>query len=225
MFQDDRLAEVKENQYIAHGNRYWSIPMAADTNITKMNRNEILCLIIFIISLSLTFAQKELQYCSFFNNRAPKPQPSLKNCTWFRENSCCMQEEIDATFGRVKPLVGASPACQRYTNYLMCYICAPFQNQFYFRERLAVCEGFCDSWYRACGSAILKGSVISSLYTNGYAFCKSRSFLVNREEDCFYVDASLEWTSSGNVLRYQALLIIGLTFLSKYLLIQTFKWD
>jgi hypothetical protein len=55
---------------------------------------------------------------------------SLKNCTWFRENSCCMQEEIDATFDRVKPLVGASPACQRYTNYLMCYICAPYQNTF-----------------------------------------------------------------------------------------------
>lgn len=148
----------------------------------------------------ITAQTSDLMYCSFFDNRAPKPQPSLKNCTWFRENSCCMQEEIDATFGRVKPLVGASPACQRYTNYLMCYICAPYQNTFYFRERLTMCEGFCNSWYQACGSAILKGSVISSLYTNGKAFCKSRSFEVKNDKDCFYFHTSQDTTSSGNIL-------------------------
>lgn len=161
----------------------------------------------------------KLQYCSFFNNRAPKPQPSLKNCTWFRENSCCMQEEIDATFGRVKPLVGASPDCLRYTNYLMCYICDPLQDRFYCRERLTVCEDFCDSWYRACGSAILKGSIINSLYTNGGNFCESRSFVVEQNTDtCFRVDSALASINSGNYLQNNiGLLIIGPLIFCKHL--------
>lgn len=43
----------------------------------------------------------KLNYCSFFNNRAPSPQISLKNCTWYKENSCCLQQEIESTFSKV----------------------------------------------------------------------------------------------------------------------------
>ena len=136
------------------------------------------------------------QYCSFFNNRAPSAQPGIRNCTWFKENSCCLQQEIEATFGRVKPLQGASPACQRYVNYLMCYICAPDQNLFYQGERLTVCEQFCDAWYEACGLAVLKGSIIRDLYPNGRQFCRSRRFKVARTDGCFSFDIALD-TSSG----------------------------
>ena len=136
------------------------------------------------------------QYCSFFNNRAPSAQPGIRNCTWFKENSCCLQQEIEATFGRVKPLQGASPACQRYVNYLMCYICAPDQNLFYQGERLTVCEQFCDAWYEACGLAVLKGSIIRDLYPNGRQFCRSRRFKVARTDGCFSFDIALD-TSAG----------------------------
>ncbi len=44
---------------------------------------------------------KPLNYCSFFNNRAPSPQINLKNCTWYKENSCCLQSEIESTFSKV----------------------------------------------------------------------------------------------------------------------------
>lgn len=138
-------------------------------------------------------------YCSFFNNRAPKPQPSLKNCTWFIDYSCCYQEEIAVQFGRVKALPGASLACQKYTNYLMCYMCAPFQNIFYERERLTVCEEFCNEWYGACKSAILKGSVVGSLYKNGRDFCTSRSYEVATmsSKKCFFFDTKFDKTSNG----------------------------
>ncbi|XP_070187943.1 uncharacterized protein [Littorina saxatilis] len=134
---------------------------------------------------------KEIKYCPFFNNRAPEVQRNLKNCTWFKESSCCRQEEIDATFGRVKPLRGASPECQRYTNYLMCYICSPDQHRFYLMESLTVCEEFCQAWYDACKTAILKGSVIRSLYADGEAFCRSRRFKVDTVKNgkCFFFDA------------------------------------
>ena len=44
---------------------------------------------------------RPLNYCSFFNNRAPSPQINLKNCTWYKENSCCLQREIESTFSKV----------------------------------------------------------------------------------------------------------------------------
>ncbi|XP_052791192.1 uncharacterized protein LOC128225176 [Mya arenaria] len=141
-----------------------------------------------------------LDFCSFFNNRAPSPQPNLRNCTWFKKNSCCTQEEIDATFGTVKPLPGSTPECQRYTNYLMCYICAPFQNKFYRQEKLTVCEEFCNAWYAACSSAILKGSVIGRLYTNGREFCEKRNYQCEpmESQNCFTFDSALDNTSGAS---------------------------
>ena len=144
-------------------------------------------------------AKTELQFCTFFNNRAPEIQPGLKNCTWFKDNCCCRQDEIAATFGRVKPLRGASEKCQRYTNYLMCYICAPNQNIFYFRERLVVCERFCDAWYSACQTAILKGSKIKDLYSDGKGFCVDRLFKV-KNDNCFDFNPNLD-TSGSAVFR------------------------
>ncbi|KAL8575787.1 hypothetical protein ACOMHN_004973 [Nucella lapillus] len=144
---------------------------------------------------------KEPKYCSFFNNRAPEVQRNLKNCTWFKESSCCRQEEIDATFGRVKPLRGASPDCQRYTNYLMCYICSPDQYLFYLMESLTVSEEFCQSWFEACQTAILKGSVIKTLYENGKDFCESRRFNVDTVKNgkCFFFDARMDKNGAGAV--------------------------
>ncbi|XP_064627789.1 voltage-dependent calcium channel subunit alpha-2/delta-2-like [Lineus longissimus] len=127
---------------------------------------------------AMAVSDDEKPYCSFFANRAPTPQPLLKNCSMFKDNSCCLQQEIAATFGKVKPLKGSSRECQIHMNYLMCYICAPTQHMFYSRERLTVCEDFCDALYDACKSAILKGSLISHLYQNGRSFCLSRSFEV-----------------------------------------------
>ena len=53
-----------------------------------------------ILVAATSFVQP-LNYCSFFNNRAPSPQANLKNCTWYKENSCCLQAEIESTFSKV----------------------------------------------------------------------------------------------------------------------------
>ncbi|XP_060588609.1 riboflavin-binding protein-like [Ruditapes philippinarum] len=148
---------------------------------------DVLIVMCCYVTIGSGFDPDSLDFCSFFNNRAPSPQPSLRNCTWFKKNSCCKQEEIEATFGTVKPLPGSSPGCQRYTNFLMCYICAPNQNLFYGQEKLTVCEEFCNAWYSACSSAILKGSVIGDLYTNGREFCEKRNFMCEpmANKNCF----------------------------------------
>lgn len=154
-------------------------------------------------------------YCSFFNNRAPSTQINLRNCTWYKENSCCLQSEIESTFSKVKPLIGSSPLCQRYLNKLMCYICSPKQHKFYGKERLTVCVEFCTEMYNACAEAVLKGSKINEIYLNGVEFCKSRRFNIDYKmnDNCFYYDVFDEFSenyikNSVNSIKLNKLLIL-----------------
>lgn len=143
-----------------------------------------------LLALNESTANPSPNFCSFFNNRSPAKQPNLRNCTWFRDNSCCLQHEIDVTFARLKPLKGSNEDCQRYTNFLMCYICSPHQNTFYRKESLTVCEPFCDLFYNACKSAILKGTQVLNLYQDGREFCLSRRFLIGTDS-CFDINSTV----------------------------------
>jgi hypothetical protein len=127
-------------------------------------------------------------YCSFFSNRAPNPQPTLTNCTWFKENSCCHDNEVRLIFSQVRPLIGSSSECTRYLNVLMCYVCSPLQHVFYLSERLHVCLSYCDRMYKACATALMKGIPVGRLYANGREFCLSRRFEINdmlNSSSCF----------------------------------------
>ncbi|KAJ8018663.1 hypothetical protein HOLleu_43239 [Holothuria leucospilota] len=139
----------------------------------------------------------------------------MKNCTWYKEESCCTQIEIDETFKNMKPLQGSTPACQRHVNYLMCYICSPHQYIFYIYQKLTVCEEFCDAILTHCQDAILKGSRIKDLHSNGAQFCKSRNLEVDRKENgnCFYFDETEDNTlgSSGSFISQVG--ILSLTIL------------
>ncbi|GAB1600823.1 hedgehog-interacting protein [Argonauta hians] len=180
----------------------------------------VLCLVVIFFFSVYNVRSEDIQYCSFFSNRAPSPQPTLKNCTWFKSNCCCMQEEIAVTFSNVKPLPGANKKCQNYLNYLMCYICAPNQNLFYLRERLTVCKEFCNNFYEACRYAILKGSMIGNLYQNGSEFCLSRSFKVDDAVNgkCFNHDFPEETTEDAVSNIYPLLeLLIGTLILQSLL--------
>ena len=85
-------------------------------------------------------------------------------------------------------MIGSSEICQKYLNNLMCYICAPNQFKFYGKERLTVCSQYCDKMYDACGEAILKGSKINEIYSNGEEFCKSRRYNIDdiKKDKCFH---------------------------------------
>ena len=140
-------------------------------------------------------------FCTFFNNRAPDYQPNLKNCTWFKGNCCCRQVEIAATFGAMESLIGASEQCQRYTNYLMCYICDPGQSTFYIWQRLTVCREFCDKFLEACKFATLKGSTLED-YKSGTEFCLSRRYQVKdrSSNECFYFDEEMDPNFNNHAL-------------------------
>ena len=151
-------------------------------------------------------------YCPYFKNRAPAPQPSLKNCTWYKDNACCLQTELDLIFPQVLPPLGASDKCLRYTNFLMCYVCAPDQNLFYNDERLTVCEAFCDKWFAACGEAKLKGMKIKELFKSGKEFCQARKFSVGDTSgsNCFTYDAKVESSAQMNVPVFRVLWFVAI---------------
>lgn len=137
------------------------------------------------VTLSLNAEQN---YCPYFNNRGPSRQENLKNCTWYKENSCCVNSELEFAFSQLTPIPGASEKCTRYLNYLYCYICAPDQNTFFERSStLIVCEEFCDSIYNACRKAVLKGMKIEQMYANGTEFCEGRRFVTAKSSfrSCF----------------------------------------
>ncbi|KAJ7362049.1 hypothetical protein OS493_013137 [Desmophyllum pertusum] len=159
-------------------------------NMEKLSRMHlllVLCTVALVQGSHRAKISTTENYCPYFKNRAPAPQPSLKNCTWYKENACCLQTELDLIFPQVLPPLGASDRCLRYTNFLMCYVCAPDQNSFYKSERLTVCEAFCDKWFAACGDAKFKGMKIEQLFNSGKEFCQARKFSVRSvtEGDCF----------------------------------------
>ena len=150
----------------------------------KLNLSCIGIILLHVFAISTTAECASQHYCPYFKNRAPSPQINLENCTWFRENSCCLNHELNEIFSAITtPLKASSPACWKYTNYLMCYVCAPNQDIFYEDEKLTVCEEFCDRWYSSCKDGLWKGFVVRNLYKSGAEFCRARKFIVAEKND------------------------------------------
>jgi len=179
--------------------------------------------LVFHSSYFTVLVSCEEAYCPFYNNRGTSPQPFLKNCTWYKENACCQQIQIDYGFASVKPPQGASKKCLEQLNFLMCYICDPAQYKFYRNEYLTVCTEFCNNLYDACKDAILKGSVISNLYESGTKFCESRRFKVKQLDesgDCFYYNGPMK-SSAHSFTRH-----LSLTFsLAGSLVVKSILWS
>ena len=155
------------------------------------------------IQLATTGLCMESHYCPYFKNRAPSPQSNLGNCTWYKENSCCLNHELNEILSTFRtPFEATTEECRKHTNYLMCYVCAPNQETFYENERLTVCEEFCTRWYEACKDALWKGFSVSDLYTNVTEFCLARKFLVASQSDtitgCYTLEA--DTTSHGSMV-------------------------
>ena len=148
--------------------------------------------ILAVSPLMLMAVNGQQSFCSYFGNKSPSPQPGLANCTWYRDSSCCVNEEITSLFTQVEVPDRANGRCRNYINYLMCYVCDPRQNVFYDQERLTVCADFCDDLLSACSDAVLKGDRLGTRYgTNGTAYCLDRRFQVSSQsESCFTLEAS-----------------------------------
>ncbi|EDV28230.1 uncharacterized protein TRIADDRAFT_53636 [Trichoplax adhaerens] len=126
----------------------------------------------------LTNTTTSIKYCPYFHNRLARPQSQLSSCSWFRNQSCCYQAEIDSIFTDNIPLFNVNDQCRQSLTYLMCYICAPDQKDFYADRRLTICDDMCQDLYDACINATYKGDPIYYWYRNGREFCQGRQFQV-----------------------------------------------
>ena len=131
--------------------------------------------------------QTSPQYCPYFQNRAPSPQPSLQNCTWYKEKACCLNEELAIIFSNLLPMAGADKKCLEALNHLYCYVCSPDQSEFFAGDRLTVCVESCDVIHTNCANALLKDVPWQELYSNGTEFCGARKFHTKKAEsgECF----------------------------------------
>ena len=164
-----------------------------------------------LVILASSIGSGESQFCSFFGNRSPGPQPGLQNCTWYRESSCCSNDEITSLFTNINPPDQANSRCRNFINYMMCYVCDPGQSNFYRSRQLTVCRDFCDDYLSACSDAVLKGFRLGSRFgTNGTSFCNSLRFDVGTQsETCFTLAENRRTLSSASSVRpsYTLLLV------------------
>ena len=178
----------------------------------KSQLSRISIIIFYILAVLSTVVNAVNHYCPYFKNRAPSPQSNLENCTWFRDNSCCLNHELNEIFSAITtPLNAASEECSKHTSYLMCYVCAPNQETFYEDERLTVCEEFCDRWYASCENAIWKGYTVKNLYKSGAEFCDARKFLVASKDDihrgCYTLTLAENLASSVNTSKLMWIIV------------------
>lgn len=165
--------------------------------------------------------RSDVQFCPYFKNRGPSKQENLRNCSWYKENSCCHDEEIEFAFRQLTPLAGASSDCAQYMNYLYCYICAPNQNSFFKDFTLTVCEEFCDRIYSACKNAVLKGRKLKYMYKSGKEFCIARRFETDKEANgrCFTFDSQSGTKSTSQQISVNSVsltVVVMFTIFAKY---------
>ncbi|CAF4942776.1 unnamed protein product, partial [Rotaria sp. Silwood1] len=144
--------------------------------------------------------------CRFFaDDRYPKVEKGLANCSWYEDDACCKRTEVASVFESMFTLHQASIQCRNMMNYLMCFFCAPDQYLWYIKKRVKICQTFCDELYKNCKTAEFSGNMIGTLYKSGLQFCEANNFNVVTN-DCFKFDA--------NVFSSAPYLYQSITFLS-----------
>jgi hypothetical protein len=68
------------------------------------------------------------------DERYPKVEKGLANCTWYEEDACCKRTEVASVFESMFTLHQASTQCRNMMNYLMCFFCAPNQYLWYIKK-------------------------------------------------------------------------------------------
>ncbi|CAF1555852.1 unnamed protein product [Adineta steineri] len=99
--------------------------------------------------------------CRFFSDdRYPKVEEGLANCSWYEKDACCKRTEVASVFESMYTLHQASTQCRNMMNYLMCFFCAPDQYLWYIKKRVKICETFCNEFYQHCKTAEFSGNTI-----------------------------------------------------------------
>ncbi|XP_051988947.1 riboflavin-binding protein-like [Xyrauchen texanus] len=95
----------------------------------------------------------------------PSPEPYLKECSLYRENSCCSELDIQDLSGSVSGVDNSfwdkcgllSPICESFLKRVVCfYRCSPDAARWPHPHHdsslkaVPLCHSFCRDWYEAC---------------------------------------------------------------------------
>ena len=78
--------------------------------------------------------QKRATFVSLADERYPKVEKGLANCSWYEDDACCKRTEVASVFESMFTLHQASRQCRNMMNYLMCFFCAPDQYLWYIKR-------------------------------------------------------------------------------------------
>ncbi|CAF3598495.1 unnamed protein product [Adineta steineri] len=206
LMQPGRLTHLHEGLPVTKGTRYIMYTNSIDLNIG------------FTDALTLEEYEDDVELiklrfdstrpCRFFSDdRYPKVEEGLANCSWYEKDACCKRTEVASVFESMYTLHQASTQCRNMMNYLMCFFCAPDQYLWYIKKRVKICETFCNEFYQHCKTAEFSGNTIGTLYKSGLQFCEANNFNVVTN-DCFAFDASV--FSSASYLFQSTIFIFNL---------------
>eukprot|EP00761_Pharyngomonas_kirbyi_P014673 gb/GECH01014703.1/.p1 GENE.gb/GECH01014703.1/~~gb/GECH01014703.1/.p1 ORF type:complete len:208 (+),score=22.22 gb/GECH01014703.1/:1-624(+) len=131
--------------------------------------------------------------CPYFHQRFTQAQSkeTMTNCTHYHKESCCLPSEREHIFAGFPTLPGATSGdCRQQLNFLMCWVCSPYQKNWFVENRLVVCDTFCNRLYDKCSDALFSGKKIGDRFQNGTEFCQSLAFNVLKFEDAGSDDPS-----------------------------------
>ena len=191
-FEFRRLTEVEAPGVVAEAVGVVAKSASAAAALAFPSRALVPIALLATLALGQTTVPTPVAHCPYFNNRAPKPDWGLTNCTWHRPMSCCgVSEEarLVATFEE-HLVTGELLGCQQQLNYLLCWPCDAGQQYYYDLEHneLSVCRSFCDDLYSACKSAGFKGATLETYVSDGTEFCELlRAKVVSGEDNCLRV--------------------------------------
>ncbi|XP_035253527.1 riboflavin-binding protein-like [Anguilla anguilla] len=96
----------------------------------------------------------------------PGPEPNLRDCALYRENSCCSQEHIEDISGYPAAMMGneswdwcgsLSPSCESFLKRVACFLrCSPDAMLWALVhppdtiQATPLCRSFCTNWFEAC---------------------------------------------------------------------------
>ncbi|KAK7167039.1 hypothetical protein R3I94_001443 [Phoxinus phoxinus] len=92
----------------------------------------------------------------------PSPEPRLKDCSLYTENSCCYETDVQDLSGSVDNSLWdkcghLSPLCQSFLKRVVCfYRCSPDAARWPHPHHdsslkaVPLCHSFCRDWYEAC---------------------------------------------------------------------------
>eukprot|EP01102_Stenamoeba_stenopodia_P008793 TRINITY_DN2568_c0_g1_i3.p1 TRINITY_DN2568_c0_g1~~TRINITY_DN2568_c0_g1_i3.p1 ORF type:complete len:251 (-),score=42.51 TRINITY_DN2568_c0_g1_i3:143-895(-) len=161
----------------------------------------LLVTVMSLASLMVVYAEADAETC-WPVGTSPAPNSDLKGsmCCWYSSNTCCTSDVTSsADFASMKSefenllkqLNNTVNDCYLTIADLACSFCSPNTSQFLVGmpgdTRITVCESFCSSLFKSCGSYASALGIVTNSSTSDIQFCQAVFDQVNNQTDAISI--------------------------------------